>query len=114
MGIDFSHGEAHWSYSGFNRFRNKLAEALGFDVPSDGIYGSDFYMKLEEQPIFPLINHSDCDGNLTVEEMEQTLPQLEKIVDMWADDLGSEKGRGTLLIESMKAAIAAGKPLEFI
>jgi len=114
MGLDFSHGEAHWSYSGFSRFRNKLAETLGLDVPSDGIYENGLYMRLADQPIFPLINHSDCDGDLTVEEMEQILPQLEKIVDIWATDISGEKERGTRLIESMKEAIASNEPLEFM
>ena len=28
MGIDFSHGDASWSYSGFNRFRKRLAQEI--------------------------------------------------------------------------------------
>lgn len=27
MGIDFSHCDAHWAYSGFNRFRNRLIDS---------------------------------------------------------------------------------------
>lgn len=27
MGLDFSHGGAHWSYRGFNRFRRALSKA---------------------------------------------------------------------------------------
>lgn len=29
MGLDFSHCDAHWSYSGFNRFRVRLAAEAG-------------------------------------------------------------------------------------
>lgn len=29
MGLDFSHCEAHWAYSGFNRFRTRLAAEAG-------------------------------------------------------------------------------------
>lgn len=29
MGLDFNKSEAHWAYSGFNRFRVKLAEEIG-------------------------------------------------------------------------------------
>lgn len=29
MGIDFSHCDAHWAYSGFHRFRTRLATQVG-------------------------------------------------------------------------------------
>ncbi len=29
MGLDFSHCDAHWAYSGFNRFRTKIAAEAG-------------------------------------------------------------------------------------
>lgn len=32
MGLDFTHCEAHWSYSGFMVFRRKLAKAIGVDL----------------------------------------------------------------------------------
>ena len=28
MGVDFSHGDAHWSYSGFMRFRNRVVNTI--------------------------------------------------------------------------------------
>lgn len=33
MGLDFNHSEAHWAYSGFNRFREKLANEIGICLP---------------------------------------------------------------------------------
>lgn len=112
MGLDFSHGNAHWAYSGFMRFRDRLAEALGYTKSLRDMYDDDTYTCMENEPIYPLINHSDCDGDLTVEEMQQILPQLEDIINRW-DDEDYEKDRGLLLIESMKEAINDNEPLEF-
>ena len=33
MGLDFNNSKAHWSYSGFNRFREKLASEIGVFLP---------------------------------------------------------------------------------
>src|SRR3546814_10466403 len=32
MGLDFSHTDAHWAYSGFTRFRRALAKHEGIDL----------------------------------------------------------------------------------
>jgi hypothetical protein len=45
MGLDFSHCDAHWSYSGFNEFRVKLAEAAGIVL---GDMEGFHHFKLEE------------------------------------------------------------------
>ena len=69
MGLAFSYSDAHWSYSGFNRFRNNLVVALGYPISLDDMYETNTYGQLSRQGIYPLINHSDCDGYLTVNEM---------------------------------------------
>lgn len=33
MGLDFNHSDAHWAYSGFNRFRERLAAEVGIFLP---------------------------------------------------------------------------------
>ncbi len=112
MGIDFSHGDAHWAYSGFMRFRGLLASSLGYAIPLRDMYDDGSYVCMENEAIWPLINHSDCDGELTVEEMEQILPQLKSILDNWNDD-NNEKTRGMDLVESMEEAIIADEKLVF-
>ncbi|MFP3842037.1 hypothetical protein U5N22_17430 [Bacillus safensis] len=32
MGLDFTHYEAHWSYSDFHDFRRKLAACIGMNL----------------------------------------------------------------------------------
>jgi len=115
MGIDFSHGEAHWSYSGFMRFRARLIETLGLGNLNEMYGDGSFYDKLKNIPIFPLINHSDCDGELTVEEMKQIIPQLDLIITLWESnggDYDSERARD--FINGMKYAIEEDVPLEFM
>lgn len=113
MGIDFSHGDAHWAYSGFMHFRNKLTETLGYAVLLSTMYDDGSYTCMRNEPIWPLIDHSDCDGELTVEEMQQIIPQLENIINRW-DEHDYDKVHGFELIESMREAIAENEPLEFI
>ena len=57
MGIDFSHGDAHWAYSGFMRFRGRLAVELGYPNPLHEMYDDGSYSCMEGAPIYPLNNH---------------------------------------------------------
>jgi len=117
MGIDFSHGEARWAYSGFMRFRSRISETLGYgDLKT--MYDEGSHTAMQDEPIYPLINHSDCDGELTVKEMEMIIPQLESILTMWADkdkeNVDGDVLRGRDLVEGMKDAIESDEVLEFI
>lgn len=112
MGLDFSHGIAHWSYRGFTHFRSKLVEALGYEISLETMYNDGSYTCLKNEPIWPLINHSDCDGILTIEEMKQIIPQLEDIIFHW-ENYDYDKTMGSLFINSMKDAIEDNEPLEF-
>jgi len=119
MGIDFSHGEAHWAYSGFMRFRSLLAETLGYTTPLIDMYDNGTHDVMENEAIWPLINHSDCDGELTVKEMKQILPQLILIVDQWKElPDGSackyEIDRTNAFIDGMEVAVEANETFEFM
>ncbi len=111
MGIDFSHCNAHWAYSGFMRFRGRLALDLGYETPLREMYGDGSYTVMKDEPIWPLIDHSDCEDELTVSEMKQILPQLKQLVDAWDDDF--DKPRALELIEGMELAVDDNEPMEF-
>lgn len=119
MGLDFSHCEAHWSYSGFNVFRRMLAQSIGIiDSIEKDIYGYDeLYKELKDDDIYPLIDHSDNEGSLTVEEMKQVLPRLQMITDKWTLEEGYlyqfnlEQARN--LIDGMSDAIENDELLDF-
>lgn len=116
MGLGFSHGDAGWSYSGFHRFRRRLAmAALGIDL--DKMRGfvalgeGRSWTKLNDDPITLLLNHSDCDGELSPSECHLIAPRLREIVSVWSDDY--DRHHALLLAQGMEQAANAGVPLEF-
>ena len=114
MGLDFSHGDAHWAYTGFMRFRQRLvSEAVGRMVDLRALYESGEYMKmLEKDDILPFINHSDCDGHLTKREIKSVIPRLEELTKKWDKD-DFDKQQCLKLIDGMKECLLTGKKFKF-
>jgi len=109
MGLDVSHGDAHWSYSGFMSFRAELCKVAG--------HGNlwDYYNEIKnldemEDCLRIFFDHSDCDGEFTVEECKILIPRFKELIDKLE---GFNKHQMGLLIEGMEEAIAEGVPLEF-
>ncbi len=125
MGIDFSHTEAGWSYGGFGRFREALAEyegirlrdMAGFCAPwrgDDPETHPNLSWDKVDTALKPLLNHSDCDGDLSPEECSQIAPRLREVVDaLWPDENDYDRKNGLALAEGMERAAAAGERLEF-
>ena len=115
MGIDFSHCDAHWSYGGFMRFRIKVAAAIGIDLDTmAGFNGTNSWDAIKD-PIVLLLDHSDCDGELTPDECAQIAPRLQEIIASWDDDelYGYDKDNAQLLIEGMLDCAISGENLRF-
>src|SRR3546814_9161128 len=80
MGLDFSHTDAHWAYSGFTRFRRALAKHEGIDLDAmEGFqrHGDDrprVSWNTVTTPLKPLLDHSDRS-----EEHTSELPSLMRI-----------------------------------
>lgn len=130
MGIDFSHGNASWSYGSFHRFRTqlfeetsgglKLREMVGFnhgplgEPPVKPGTSFDEY----DHPIRDLIDHSDCDGELTPEQLKVIEPALRAHLETWPDYEGLrpnyDKTRGLELCEGMREAIENNENLVFM
>ncbi len=73
MGLDIElltrpeeRGHVSFSYGGFNAFRARLAESAGMgDLKEYRGYGGDKDWPLyDDEPLVPLLNHSDCEGEL--------------------------------------------------
>lgn len=111
MGLDFSHCDARWSYGGFAQFRRKLASEIGIDLDKMKDFGGEVPFSDYEDDIIPLLNHSDCDGELTVVECKKVAPRLEELVSTWED--GYDKRKAIDLAKGMKYAISCDEPLEF-
>lgn len=73
MGLVTSHNCWKGSSSYFNRFRRALANQIGIDLNDYIGYSENGTKDLESIPhdIMPLLYHSDCDGELSVDECTQ-------------------------------------------
>ncbi len=122
MGIDFSHCEAHWAYSGFHRARCKLAAVIGIDLNYMEGFQSAFgaptdvepikWDSLKKDPIHKLLHHSDCDGHITAKDCRRIAPRIRELVKEWPDD-DYDKIQFLMLADGMDAAAAESKPLKF-
>ena len=100
MGLSFDypgragHEAPSWSYTNFNVFRERVAEnATG---PDD--------------PIMVLLNHSDCDGEMSPQECAACAPRRVAIVSGWD---GVDGYRGKRLAEAMALCALHREPLVF-
>jgi hypothetical protein len=110
MGIDFSYGDAHWSYSGFDHFRQQLALLIGIDLDTMQGHGGKGDWGNVSDPIRDLLNHSDCGGELNPDQCLAIAPRLREL----ASRLESyDAHHARLLAEAMLAAAHAGEPLKF-
>src|SRR3546814_20671044 len=86
MGLDFSHTDAHWAYSGFTRFRRALAKHEGIDLDAmEGFqrHGDDrprVSWNTVTKPLKPLLDPSGCGGAPTPEEGRHAAPRLSDVV----------------------------------
>ena len=114
MGLDFIGSNAHFSYSGFYSFRAKLAESIGIPNLRDmeGFDG-DISWDTVKDDISLLINHSDCDGNLSPAKMKKIYPRLKAIAETWNDDISWDKERSFQLADDMERLVKQKKYLKF-
>jgi len=123
MGLDFSHGDAHWAYSEFHRFRERLAEHEGFDLNAmhgfcapwrghDPETHPDRPWDEITTPLKPLLDHSDADGELTPDECKVVEPRLREIALTWPENDYDRRG-ALALCNAMRDCILTGESLEF-
>lgn len=114
MGLDFSHTEAHWTYLHFSEFRKSLATFEGIDLPRMKGYVADGQpWETVTTPLVPLLDHSDCDGELTPDQCTQVAARLREVVEELWPAPSVHRENGLLLADGMDAAAQAGEPLEF-
>lgn len=121
MGLGFKHSDASWSYSGFNAFRARLASDIGINLKAmEGFDGmsSPGYPHLPakpwdevDDPIKPLLHHSDCDGYLTAKQCRQVAPRLRELVSYWEECY--DKRQALVLAEDMENLADRHKRLIF-
>jgi hypothetical protein len=111
----FTAKTASWSYSGFNRFRELVASKAGISLDSMvGFGGQMAWEDLAGEALLPLLNHSDCDGELTPEECKTVAPRLRELAPQLKDrSYNYDECHALLLADMMDFAAKVGKPLIF-
>ena len=112
MGLNFSHTEASWSYSGFDKFRHRLAQEVEIDLDMMDGFGGDIPFDSINDQIKPLLDHSDCEGELTPEECATVAPRLRELVSNW-DYEDYDKRHALYLAEGMDEAASNNENLRF-
>lgn len=112
MGLDFNGSECHWSYSGFNSFRAKLAKSIAVNLEMMNGFGGPVNWEGVDDGIKHLLNHSDCDGHLTPSQMKKVYPRILEIVKDWPDD-DYDKEQAIQFANDMKKLVAKGQQLIF-
>lgn len=141
MGLDTSHDCFRGAYSAFSRWRNAVAEAAGYMVipikwPDMG-YETDSVLidwghieeknyqgewdEIPSDPLIILIAHSDCDGEIKAAHAAPLADRLEEILPRLPDDEGAGhiaarggyRGVTQKFIDGLRAAAAAGEPVDF-
>lgn len=83
MGLDFNISIAHWSYSGFNRFRHRLADEISINLDEmEGFGGNKPWANIND-PIKLFLSHSDCDGTMSVSDCKTAGKRLKQLVSSW-------------------------------
>lgn len=111
MGLDFEGSEARWSYIGFNRFRERLAFAIGLELEDLEGFGGTIKPAQVKDDIKWLLFHSDCDGQISARRCAKVAPRIREIVACW--DADYDKEQALLLAQGMESCAKHGKPLIF-
>ena len=116
MGLDFDGADAHWSYSGFNRFREKLGAVIGIKLKEMNGFRQDQQKGISwdnvSDPIKPLLNHSDCDGEISHKDCGVVAKRLRELVSFWSND-DYDKQEAINLAVGMESCHKRKKPLLF-
>jgi len=147
MGLDVSHDCWHGAYSSFMRWRQKIAEVAGLppldlmegfwgeEHPGVGIFLIDRVIKKEEMPawmrslpikweclkpdpIHKLLNHSDCDGEIAVEDCGPISDSLERLIPLLPEEndfghIGNWRDKTRKFVEGLRLAASKGENVEF-
>lgn len=82
MGLLVTHGCWEGAYSSFHHFRAALVEAAGGSVCPSRIGGYVLDGISQDDPLMVLVTHSDCDGEISVEQGARLAPRLRELADL--------------------------------
>lgn len=112
MGLDTTHNAWHGSYSSFSHWRVATAALLGFDLHSMvGFGGKRSWSDLVPDPLHKLLDHSDCDGEISPEDCAAIAKRLEELIPNYTVDW--HRGAAHQFADGCRDAAAAGEALKF-
>ncbi|MFS3913551.1 hypothetical protein ACL9ST_04695 [Bacillus australimaris] len=79
MGLDFTHCEAHWSYSDFHGFRCRLAACIGMNLDEMEGFGGKIPFKNYQDDIIPLLEQPDSDSYLSPDVCQTVAARLRQL-----------------------------------
>lgn len=142
MGLDTTHDAWHGSYSGFGAWREAVAIAAGLMEPGEKLFPgldydtrpvcgidwakydamTDCYGKWTEEPddpIFYLLDHSDCEGEIKKRHLLPLADRLEGLLDklgseeeQW-DRITSDRTKAERFIAGLRLAASENKKVKF-
>ena len=80
MGLDTTHNAWHGSYSSFNEWRKWIAKQINIDLYSMIGFGGEGIWDMSN-PLYPLLDHSDCDGEIKWGDCKAIAEGLQDILD---------------------------------
>ena len=112
MGVDFTFCDVSWSYGGFHRFRRRLAAEIGIDLDCMVGFGGEVPWDSISDPIVPLLDHSDCDGDIAPDVAVLVAPRLRELVASWPVQ-DYDRQMALRLADGLEAAANAGEAILF-
>lgn len=123
MPLAFTHGRAAWSYAGFYTFRRRLLlQVAGVDLSTMEGFAHQAGVPARNakrwsdlpaaEPLLALINHSDCNGDLSPEQCAAIAPRLRTVIASWPE-ADYDRQNATLLASGMELAASKGERLRF-
>lgn len=121
MGLDTTHGAWHGPYSYFNQFRTQVAELAGFPPLDEmqgfgGLTGPPGTLQWGHTPgdhrLIPLLNHSDCDGEISPKDCLMVAQGLDAVLpktqDSWLRTCIANFSRGCWLAHKENVPLRFG------
>ena len=148
MGLDCSHDAWHGAYSAFHKWRKKIAEVaglpplelmegfyvgldqLGLTTPTlfhGGFESSIRFIDdrlpiswdcLKPNPLYELLAHSDCDGEIEASRCGDIADALEVLIPLLPDvdaggHIGNWRDKTQQFVDGLRDAYASGEDLRF-
>lgn len=112
MGLNVSHDCWNGPYSAFNRWRVAIANYAGIDLPGMfGFGGETPWEDLPADPLYILLNHSDCDGIIEWKHAKALANRLEELMPKILDEYCRQKA--VQFVQGLREAVALQEDVKF-